>query len=251
MMKNLAAVFLAVLVFSLPAPSSLADGLETFDNSTATGSYLDNQFTGDNGVVWNFTQSRDESIYGIDGNGLMLRNLSSTSHCYSAGIELGIKDFSVDLRKGFTGAGNRQVALYINGISNTVSEAFDDTLVHVFAVSNINVSGVVTIDVRNVTEKQVVIDNIAWTSYDLIPGTPPTIARPPEPGAHDRRQQRIHHYRHRNRTEQRYDYVDRLRSAGGRHAHAKPDVRPLPRDRRIRLDPAVHGPGHRHFQRLG
>ncbi|OEH93640.1 chitobiase/beta-hexosaminidase C-terminal domain-containing protein [Bacillus solimangrovi] len=140
--------------------------VETFDNSNATGSYSTNLFEGNDEVTWSYVASRDEGDYPIDGKGVMLRRSSDTSSITSGLIEDGISSFSVDLKKGFTGSGNRQVELYINGELKGTSEAFDDTDVHNFSVDNLDIAGEVEIKLVNVTEKQIVIDNISWTSFD-------------------------------------------------------------------------------------
>ncbi|MEX1383122.1 endonuclease, partial [Lutibacter sp.] len=86
-------------------------GSETFTNSNApTGSYGNNSFTGDNGVTWTYVQSRDDEGYSITGTGLMLRRSSDNSKVTSSTVSSGIGDFTCSLLKGFTGAGNRQVA---------------------------------------------------------------------------------------------------------------------------------------------
>ena len=145
-----------------------ADGLETFDNETAPGgSYAAGSFTGNGGVVWNFAHGRDATqdggAYAINGAGLMF-GPATTSKLYSAAISGGIHDFAVSLRKAFTGAGNRQVELFVNGVSKGASASFDDTLVHAFTVTGIDVAGDVVIELRNATSKQVVLDDLTWTS---------------------------------------------------------------------------------------
>ncbi|MBN1990681.1 MAG: chitobiase/beta-hexosaminidase C-terminal domain-containing protein [Bacteroidales bacterium] len=67
--------------------------------------------------------------------------------------------------KGFTGAGNRQVELFINGVSQGTSTPFDDFNEHVFEISNINISGDIIIQIKNITAYQVIIDDISWTAY--------------------------------------------------------------------------------------
>lgn len=138
-------------------------GSETFDLSNATGSYSDNSYVGDNGVTWTYTESRDESTYGITGNGLMLRN--TTSALTSSSVAGGIGSFTCNLRKAFTGAGNRQVELFVNGVSQGTSIAWDNTAVQTFTVNNINISGNVVIEIRNITGNQVIIDDISWTCF--------------------------------------------------------------------------------------
>lgn len=144
-------------------------GFENFNNSNATASYSNNSFVGNNGVTWTYTESRDENGdangSGIDGNALMLRN--TTSAVTSTTVATGIQDFSVVLYKGFTGAGNRQVELFVNGVSQGTSTPFDDFAAHVFTVSNINISGNVVIEIRNITGSQVIVDDIEWTCYNV------------------------------------------------------------------------------------
>jgi len=142
-------------------PSSC--GSETFTSSNATSSYTNNSFTGDNGVSWNYVESRNQESFSITGTGLLLRNTSSK--LTSSSIPNGIGEFTCDLLKGFTGAGSRQVTLFINGIFIENSIAWDNTTVQKFTVSGINVPGDVIVEIRNATGKQVVIDNISWTCY--------------------------------------------------------------------------------------
>ena len=146
-------------------------GFENFNNSNATASYSNNSFVGNNGVTWTYTESRDENGdangSGISGKALMLRRLSDNSKVTSSSVGTGIQDFSVTLYKGFTGGGNRQVELFVNGISQGVSTPFDDYLPHVFTVNNINVSGNVIIELRNITGNQVIVDDIEWTCYNV------------------------------------------------------------------------------------
>jgi 5-methylthioadenosine/S-adenosylhomocysteine deaminase len=144
----------------------LADGLETFDNETApAASYADGSFTGSAAIVWSYIQSRDASASGaINGAGLMLRNLASASKLYSSAIGGGIHDFSVSLKKAFTSGDNRQVELFINGVSKGSSVAFTDTNLHVFAVNNIDEPGDIVIEIRCIGSGQIVLDDLTWTS---------------------------------------------------------------------------------------
>ncbi|MFN7015210.1 MAG: choice-of-anchor D domain-containing protein, partial [Bacteroidia bacterium] len=146
-------------------------GTESFANSNATASYTDGSFIGNNSVTWTYVQSRDENGdangSGINGKALMLRNLASNSKVTSSIVTTGIQNFNVTLYKGFTGAGNRQVELFVNGVSRGTSTPFDDYSAHVFTVNNINVSGNVVIEIRNITGNQVIVDNISWTCYDV------------------------------------------------------------------------------------
>ncbi|BCY27651.1 choice-of-anchor D domain-containing protein [Flavobacterium okayamense] len=146
-------------------------GSESFTNSNATASYSNGSFVGDNGVTWTYVQSRDENGdangSGINGSALMLRRVADNSSVTSSTLTTGIQDFSVTLYKGFTGAGNRQVELFVNGVSQGTSTPFDDFLPHVFTVNNINISGNVIIEIRNITANQVIVDDIQWTCYNV------------------------------------------------------------------------------------
>ena len=155
---------------TLAAPCNF---LEDFSNSNATTNYANGSFLGNNSILWTYTAARDEdgdaNNSGINGKGLMLRRLSDNSKISSAIIGSGIANFSVKLYKGFTGGGNRQVELLINNISVATSIPFNDFLEHVFSVNNINVSGNVTIELRNITANQIIVDDLQWICFT---GTP-------------------------------------------------------------------------------
>ena len=125
-------------------------------------------FVGDNGVTWTYVQARDDQGYEANGTGLMLRRLSSGSKVTSSTISGGIGNFTCSLVKAYTGSGNRQVELFINGVSKGTSIAWDNTNVQVFTIENINIAGDVSVEIRNITEKQVVIDDISWTCYSTL-----------------------------------------------------------------------------------
>ena len=95
----------------------------------------------------------------------MLRRVSDGSKVTSSTISGGIGDFSVKLYKGFTGGGNRQVELFVNGVSQGTSTPFDNYDEQIFMVSGINQPGDVIIELRNTTAKQVIVDDIEWTAF--------------------------------------------------------------------------------------
>lgn len=160
-----------ILIFGLVLSLSFvwAQGSEDFANSTATASYGSGSFVGNNGITWTYVASRDEN--GDDNNSgiaipaLMLRRVADNSAVASSTIGGGIGDFSVKLYKGFTGGGNRQVELFINGVSKGTSTPFDDFDEHIFAVTGINIAGDITIEIKNITSKLVIVDDITWTGY--------------------------------------------------------------------------------------
>lgn len=150
-------------------------GEEDFTNSALTSSYANGNFVGNNGITWTYVASRDHNNdannSGIDGKAIMLRRVSDNSAISSSTISNGIGNFSVKLYKGFTGGGNRQVELFINGISQGTSIAFDDNNEHIFEVNNINIAGDFTIEIKNITSTQVILDDITWTCYSAGPVT--------------------------------------------------------------------------------
>ena len=151
-------------------------GMETFTLSNATNSYETNSYVGDNGITWNYVESRDgngdANGSGIDLPALMLRRVADLSAVYSESIPDGVGSFSVKLYKGFTGGGDRQVEVFINDVSYGMSAPFDDFDMHLFTVDNINVPGDVVIRIDNITPKQVIVDDISWTGYAgaAVPG---------------------------------------------------------------------------------
>jgi hypothetical protein len=153
---------------------AIFDGIvETFANSNATSSYSDGSFTGVNGIDWTYTESRDANGdangSGIDLPALMLRRVSDNSKVVSSTISGGIGDFSVKLYKGFTGGGNRQVEVFVNGLSVGTSTPFDDFDEHVFTISDIDVTGDFTLEIRNITDQQIIVDDISWTAGSSDP----------------------------------------------------------------------------------
>jgi hypothetical protein len=176
MIKKYSLVLVAIFCFVL---NGFGQGLEDFTNSNANTSYANSSFGGNNSITWTYLESRDgngdANGSGINLPALMLRN--ATSKITSSSISGGIGNFSVKLYKGFTGGGNRQVELFINNVSKGTSTVFDDYLEHTFTVNNINISGNVVIEIRNITAKQVIIDDISWTGY--TGGSTPTITVTP------------------------------------------------------------------------
>lgn len=162
--------FLFLFTLSLLLVSmAWGQGVEDFTNSNATTAYAASSFVGNNGITWNYVASRDANE---DANGsgialpaLMLRRIADSSAISSSPISGGIGDFSVKLYKGFTGAGDRQVELFVNGVSKGLSTPFDDYNMHLFEITGINITGNISIEIKNSTSRQVIVDDISWTAY--------------------------------------------------------------------------------------
>jgi len=143
-------------------------GSETFTNSNApSGGYGNGSFIGDNNITWSYIEARDDEGYEVSGKGLMLRN--TTSRITSNTVTGGIGNFTISLKKGFTGGGSRQVALYINNNLAGTSIAWDNTITQTFSVTGINLTGDVIIEIRNTRGKQVIVDDISWTCFTATP----------------------------------------------------------------------------------
>ena len=146
--------------------TGFGQGQEDFANCTVGSSYSSSNFLGNDGITWTYIASRDEAnTAGVTVPGLMLRRVSDGSKVTSSTITGGIGDFSVKLYKGFTGGGNRQVELFVNGVSLGTSTPFDNYDEQIFMVSGINQPGDVIIELRNTTAKQVIVDDIEWTAF--------------------------------------------------------------------------------------
>jgi hypothetical protein len=174
MKKNYIFTLLLALCFGT---FSFGQGSEDFTGVTLPGSYSDDSFVGNNDITWTYIESRDangdNNNSGITLPALMLRRSSDDSKITSSTISGGIGDFSMKLYKGFTGAGDRQVELFVNGVSKGTSTPFDDFTEHVFTVTGINVTGDIIIEIKDITSKQVIIDDITWTA--AVIGGPPTL----------------------------------------------------------------------------
>ena len=168
--------FLTLLLTLFISGLSFGQGTEDFANSAATSSYSDGSFDGDTGITWSYISSRDanndNNNSGISLPALMLRRVANGSKITSSTISGGIGNFSVKLYKGFTGGGDRQVELFVNGVSQGTSIAFDNYDEQVFTVSNINITGDIIIEIINLTSKQVIVDDITWTA----PSSDPSIS---------------------------------------------------------------------------
>jgi len=161
--------FLLLVAFMVTA-MSYGQGSEDFINlSISTGGYSDGTYSGNNSIDWTYVHGRGTDATNTFGSptfpAIMLQKVSNGSKITSATISGGIGDFSVKLYRGYTSSSNRQVELFINGVSQGTSTPFNDDQEHVFSVTGINIGGDIVIEIRNNASKQVVIDDITWTAY--------------------------------------------------------------------------------------
>ena len=147
-------------------------GFEDFTNSNAINSFTDGSFVGNSSITWTYKQSSDgrgdANNSGISLPALTLNygDPNSPRKITSSTISGGLGDFSIKLYKGKQSSGNRQVELFVNGVSKGTSTIFDDYNEHIFTVSGINISGDIVIEISNIY-KPIIIDDISWTGYTL------------------------------------------------------------------------------------
>lgn len=155
--------------------------VETFDTMSTeflgSTSYASGMLVGVNGITWTYQGTRGsiDTIYQIDGNGIMFGNPVDHTGGVSkltATIQGGIGSFSIDLKRAFTGTTTeRSLELLINGTSvGTFSLELSHTDVQVWTINDINVSGEFTFELRQTTpgtsRGQMTLDNLSWSAYE-------------------------------------------------------------------------------------
>ena len=141
-------------------------GNETFTNLGANSTaYQTRTWTGNNSVGWSATDSRTDQT--LNGKALAMRTGILTNTTTISG---GIGTLSFNYKRVFTG--NSTLKVFVNGtqyggditVSSETSTAFSQA---------INVSGNVTIEIRN-TGNRSIIDDLVWNCYD-VPASGPEI----------------------------------------------------------------------------
>jgi endonuclease I len=166
-------------------------GWETFDRLLIYGNaYRAGEFTGQNGVRWFYRHATAEQDFPIDGRGILFRRSGDESALVSGPIQGGIESLAIDLRKGWTSTGLRQIEVLINGVSRGLSPGFGsgsgaDATVITYLLEGLDVEGDFSLEIRHASggtsNRHLVIDNIRWTGFprgegpgalvEVIPGT--------------------------------------------------------------------------------
>ena len=153
---------------------------ETFDTWGLPGSYTTSptSVVGAYGIEWEYIGGRNDAGYPIDGATLVFRSKESTHNPYleSDWIEGGIKGFSIDMRKAFTGgSNNRQIKVIINPeegdsierTSFTFGASGTDETIHTFSFDDIEIEGRLKIRVENLGA-QIALDNLTWIQDEIF-----------------------------------------------------------------------------------
>ena len=134
-------------------------GTENFESiPAASSSYTTNTWT-NNGITWTAVDSRTDQT--INGKAITIENGTLSSSTISGGIS----SLTIKTQLKFSGT-NGSFKLFINGIEKGTIP-YSDT-VTTTTISNINVSGNVTISIQNnsTTSNRVAFDDLSWTCYN-------------------------------------------------------------------------------------
>ncbi|MBB4119432.1 hypothetical protein GGR32_001730 [Mesonia hippocampi] len=168
---------ITLLLLLLVSTFSFAQGTETFDNLTLTGtSYVDGTFTGQDGSTWEYLQSRGD--YQISGNAIMLgRNRTPDAEVKSGSIANGIGTLNFDYMQAFSN--NVDLDVYVNNVlvANVTTNSEQNVIKNSGNIS-VNVAGNFVLKFLNTNGAQVVIDNVTWTANGGTPQPALSITAP-------------------------------------------------------------------------
>ena len=139
--------------------STTSCGTEDFEGvSGAVNTYKTVTWT-NNGITWTATDSRSDQT--INNKAITVRNGTLSSSTISGGIS----SLTIKTQLKFSGT-NGSFKLFINGVEKGTIP-YSDT-VTTTTISNINVSGNVTISIQNnsTTSNRVAFDDLSWTCYN-------------------------------------------------------------------------------------
>ena len=137
-------------------------GNETFSNlGTASSTYTSRTWTGDNAVTWSATDSRNDQD--LTGDAIALRTGILTNTTPVAG---GIGTLNFNYKRVFSG--DSVLKVFVNGtqygadinVTSDVTTAYSQA---------INVTGPVTIEIRN-SGNRTIIDDLSWNCYTTPDG---------------------------------------------------------------------------------
>jgi endonuclease I/chitodextrinase len=143
-------------------------GNETFENmSVNSSSYSNLTWTGEDGIEWNAIKSRtDQTLNGRAITIALLRDDVAGSMT-SATFANGMGSLTATTMRVFSG-GSGNLNVLVNG--NVVGTIPYDTERQTTTISNINITGNITIEISRAgsEEDRVIIDDLTWTCYSTL-----------------------------------------------------------------------------------
>lgn len=134
-------------------------GSETFANlGSSSSAYATRTWTGNNGVAWSATDARTDQDLNGDAIALRTSTLKNTSV-----VSGGIGTLSFNYQRVFTG--NSTLKVYVNGVQYGGDITVSSTSTTVFSQA-INVSGNVTIEIKN-SGNRTIVDDVTWNCYEV------------------------------------------------------------------------------------
>jgi len=139
--------------------STTSCGTEDFEEASGAVNTYKTVTWSNNGITWTATDSRSDQT--INNKAITVRNGTLSSSTISGGIS----SLTIKTQLKFSGT-NGSFKLFINGIEKGTIP-YSDT-VTTTTISNINVSGNVTISIQNnsTTSNRVAFDDLSWTCYN-------------------------------------------------------------------------------------
>ena len=139
--------------------STTSCGTEDFEGVSGAVNTYKTVTWNNNGITWTATDSRSDQT--INNKAITVRNGTLSSSTISGGIS----SLTIKTQLKFSGT-NGSFKLFINGIEKGTIP-YSDT-VTTTTISNINVSGNVTISIQNnsTTSNRVAFDDLSWTCYN-------------------------------------------------------------------------------------
>ena len=159
-------IYFLFSLLSLLSFNTFSQGNENFNGFvSATSSYVNGTFVGQDGSNWTYTQCRGDVA--INSNALMIgRNRTPQSETFSGTISGGVGTISFNYMQAFSTNVNLNV-LVNDVVVGTVTSSGEQNVVKASGSITVNQPGDVVIKFRNVnnSDGQVVIDDVVWTGY--------------------------------------------------------------------------------------
>lgn len=148
--------------FGINAPGETTT--ETFENLPSSSAYNTRTWTGVNNINWEATQGRTDQD--ITGNAIAINTGGIVRN--TTPITGGIKSLSFKYARVFSG--NPTLQVYVNGVQRGSDLTPTETSASTFTISDLNVTGNVTIEIRNTSgssNRRAVIDDLTFTTQDI------------------------------------------------------------------------------------